>query len=156
MRPARVAVRNAEGFEIDDDFGRLDFDVIHGFLTRAYWSEGIPRDVVERAARNSWCFGVYAPDGVQIGYARLVSDYETFAYLADVFIIEERRGLGLSKWLMASVIGLPTIAAMRRVMLATRTAHGLYEKSGFRPLGRPDWFMEINRPEIYRSAVRGE
>lgn len=155
MKPARVALRNAEGYEIDDDVERLDFDVVHGFLARAYWSENIPRDIVERAARNSWCFGVYAPDGAQVGFARLVTDYETFAYLADVFILEGRRGQGLSKWLMAEVFAQPVLERMRRLLLATRTAHGLYEKSGFGPLGRPDWFMEINRPDVYRSGDRG-
>lgn len=144
-----VRIKNAEGFEIDDDIARIDFGVVHGFLASSYWAAGIPRDLLERACKASWCFGLYAPGGAEVGFARLVTDYATFAYLADVFVLEEWRGRGLSKWLMAEVFARPTMIGLRRILLATRTAHGLYVKSGFKPLARPDWFMEVNRPEIY-------
>lgn len=153
MRPDRILRRNAEGFEIDDDAARLDVGVVHEFLMRVYWSENIPREVVARALVSSWSFGLYAPTGAQIGLARLVTDYETFAWLADVFVLEDWRGRGLSKWMMREIFELPALKALRRVLLATRTAHGLYEKVGFGPLARPEWFMEINRPEIYRKAA---
>jgi GNAT superfamily N-acetyltransferase len=153
MKPASVSRHNEAGFEIDDDQSRLDFGVIHGFLASSYWAAGIPRDQVERSAANSWCFGVYASDGAQIGYARLVTDYGTFAYLADVFILGSHQGRGLGKWLMAEIFALPVLQGMRRLLLATRTAHGLYEKSGFKALARPEWFMELTRPEIYRKAT---
>lgn len=158
MKPPRTYRRNAEGFEIDDDEARLDLAVIHGFLANSYWAAEIPRATVERAVKASWCFGLYAPESApvgreQVGFARLVTDYATFAYLADVFILEFFRGKGLSKWLMREIFDLPVTTRLRRIMLATRTAHGLYEKSGFKPLGHPEWFMELNRPAIYQKAT---
>lgn len=151
MKPPRVHRCNPAGYEIDDDVSRLDVAVVHGYLARSYWASGISRDMVERAARSSWCFGVYAVDGAQVGFARLITDYETFAYLADVFILEAHRRQGLSKWLMAEILALPVLGGMRRMMLATRTAHGLYEKYGFKPLAQPGWFMEVSRPDIYQG-----
>ncbi|MEQ1930808.1 MAG: GNAT family N-acetyltransferase [Parvularculaceae bacterium] len=159
MKPPHTHRQNPEGFEIDDDARRIDLAVVHGFLANSYWAGGIPREIVERAVVSSWCFGVYAPqdavealvNGEQVGFARLVTDYATFAYLADVFVLESYRGRGLSKWLMDEIFALPVMAGLRRIMLATRTAHGLYEKSGFKPLAHPEWFMEVNRPEIYQE-----
>lgn len=153
MRPDRVLRRNQEGFEIDDDNARLDFDVVHGFLSRSSWSAGISKAIVERAARSSWSFGLYAPSDAQVGFARLVTDYETFAYLADVFVLEAFRSQGLSAFMLEAIMAQPAISGLRRIMLATSDAHGLYEKFGFAPPSRPEVFMEIARPDIYASLV---
>ncbi len=118
------------GYAISTDPARLDFGVIHGFLRESYWSPGIPRDVVERAAQNSLSFGVYQ-DAAQVGYCRIISDYATFAYLADVFILAEHRGQGLSKWMMATVKSHPSLQAIRHWVLFTADAHGLYAQFGF-------------------------
>lgn len=153
MRPEPVRLCNAEGFEIDDAGARLDLDVAHGFLERSYRAAGIPRETVARALKASWCFGLYAPAGAQIGLARLITDFETFAYLADVFVLEDWRGRGLSKWMMQEIFALPAVRGLRRILLATRDAHGVYETVGFGPLGHPEYFMEINRPGIYGKAA---
>lgn len=121
-----------EGYAISTDPARLNFAVIHGFLRESYWSPGIPRDVVERAAQNSLCFGVYCGTE-QVGYCRIITDYTTFAYLADVFILPEHRGRGLSKWMVATIKGHPSLQGIRRWLLFTADAHGLYAQFGFAP-----------------------
>lgn len=126
----------------------LDIDVIHGFLSRSYWAQGIPRETVERCIRHSLCFGVYH-GSAQVGFARVISDYTTVAYLADVFIIEAHRGKGLSVMLMNEIIAHPQLQGLRRFILATRDAHGLYERFGFSPLAAPDRWMEIHQPDLY-------
>jgi GNAT superfamily N-acetyltransferase len=133
---------------IDTDTTRLDLDVIHGFLTTSYWSAGIPRDTLARAIEHSICFGVYVGAG-QVGFARVVTDQATFAYLADVFILEPYRGQGLSKRLMEAVVSHPSLQGLRRWVLATRDAHGLYARYGFKPLAVPERFMELHNPEVY-------
>lgn len=127
--PALLQVEKGS-YAISTDLDRLDFDVIHGFLSQSYWSPGIPRAVVEKAAHNSLCFGVYR-GGVQVGFSRIISDYATFAYLADVFILPEHRGIGLSKWMMATVQSHPSLQAIRHWVLFTADAHGLYAQFGF-------------------------
>jgi GNAT superfamily N-acetyltransferase len=131
---------------IDDDPARLDLDVVHGFLTTSYWSPGVSRDTVARAAANSVVFGIYrdGPQGStsQVGYARAVTDRATFAYLADVFVLESERGAGLGHWLVETVLAHPELQGLRRWMLATADAHGLYAAHGFAPLGVPERFME--------------
>ena len=114
----------------------------------SYWAAGIPEETVRRAIEGSLCFGVYW-GGRQLGFARIISDYATFAYLADVFITPEFRGLGLSKALMAFIVEHPKLQGLRRWMLATADAHGLYEQFGFKALARPERIMEISRPDIY-------
>src|SRR5258708_15537156 len=127
-------------FVVSTDPARLDLDVIHEFLTHCYWAERIPRQVVARSIENSLCFGVF--DGVkQIGFARVITDYSTYAYLGDVFILEPYRGLGLAKFLMECIVEHPQLQGLRRWTLATRDAHGLYAQFGFKPLGRPERFM---------------
>jgi GNAT superfamily N-acetyltransferase len=135
-------------YEITSDVARLDIDAIHDFLCQAYWSPGVPRTVVQRAVTNSLCFGVFH-EGRQVGFARVISDKATFAYLADVYILQEHRGQGLSKRLVEEVIRHPDLQGLRRMLLATRDAHTLYAKFGFKPLGAPERMMEIHDPGIY-------
>lgn len=138
-------------YEISDDKSRLDLDVIHGYLTESYWSPGVPRPVVERAIQGSLCFGVYLGRD-QVGFARVVTDKATFAYLADVFILEPHRGQGLAQRLMAAICAHPELQGLRRFMLATNDAHGLYARFGFSALANPPAYMEILRPDVYRQG----
>jgi len=136
---------------VTTDPARLDKEFIHGYLTRSYWSEGISRNVVERGIANSLCFGVYEGDQ-QVGFARVITDYATFVYLADVFIIESHRGKGLSKFLMKCIISDSRLQGFRRWLLGTRDAHGLYAQYGFKPLAKPERFMEIHNPDVYKHS----
>jgi ribosomal protein S18 acetylase RimI-like enzyme len=138
-----------EEYQISTDPAKFDLDAIHAYLVRAYWSQGIPRTTVERAVTNSLCFAVLHGKA-QIGFARVVTDRATFAYLCDVYILEEHRGKGLGKWLMESVMRHPELQGLRRFSLATRDAHGLYRQFGFGDLSKPDTLMEILRPDIYQ------
>ena len=142
-----------DGYRISTDPARLDANVIHGFLRDAYWSPGIPRGIVSRAIANSLNFGLYA-DGRQIGFARVCTDRATFAYLMDVFVLPEHRGKKLSIWLMEAVMSHPDLQDLRIFRLATRDAHGLYEKFGFTRVANPDVMMEINRPDVYQKEHR--
>ena len=135
-------------YEISTDPARLDVDAIHAFLTQSYWSPGIPRATVARAIANSLCFGVFS-QGHQVGFARVVTDKTTFAYLCDVYVLEAHRGQGLSKQLMSHVMKHPDLQGLRRMMLATRDAHGLYAAFGFVEAGATKNLMEIVRPDIY-------
>jgi N-acetylglutamate synthase-like GNAT family acetyltransferase len=138
-----------EGYVISTDKEKLDVAAIHAYLTRSYWSPGIPKAVVERAIEGALCFGVYTEAGQQVGFARAITDRATFAYLADVYVLEEHRGRGLGKWLLEAILAHPALQGLRRILLATRDAHGLYEQFGFKPLVRPESFMEIHRPNTY-------
>jgi GNAT superfamily N-acetyltransferase len=133
------------GYEISTDPARLDLDVIHGYLREAYWSPGVPRDVVERSIARSLCFGLYAPDGAQAGFARVVTDGATFAWIADVFVLDPHRGRGLGVWLMETVLAHPDLQGLRRIVLATKDAHELYERFGFVPLPTPERWMSVLR-----------
>jgi GNAT superfamily N-acetyltransferase len=140
----------ADGYTISTDPARLDVDVIHRYLSgEAYWSRGVPRPVVERAIAGSLCFGLYDAGGAQVGFARVVTDRATFAYLADVFVLKAHRRKGLSKRLMAAAIAHPDLQGLRRWLLATRDAHGLYAQFGFTPLANPERIMERHAPDIY-------
>ena len=131
-------------FEISTDPQRVDLPAVHAFLsTEAYWSPGVSLDVVQRAIEASIVFGVYRGEE-QVGLARVVSDRATFAWLCDVFILEQYRGNGLGKWLMECVVAHPELQGLRRFMLATRDAHGLYAQYGFTPV-EPSKFMERRR-----------
>jgi GNAT superfamily N-acetyltransferase len=130
---------------ISTDRSRLDLGVVHDFLSTSYWAVGVPLEVVERSIENSLVFGVYEGEE-QVGFARVVTDYATFAYLADVFVLESHRGRGLGKWLIEAVVSHPDLQELRRWMLATGDAHELYRKYGFAGLGRPEIFMEIHTP----------
>ena len=155
MAPSESAVFEREhgGYLISTDPTRLDLDVIHGFLSRAYWCEDVPRSILERAIQNSLCFGVYAK-GHQVGFARVITDRATFAYLADVFVLESHRRLGLSKQMMEAIKSHPDLQGLRRWSLASRDAHGLYSQFGFTALQMPERHMEILDLEIYKKARR--
>jgi GNAT superfamily N-acetyltransferase len=143
---------------ISADPTKLDLDLIHKFLSEhSYWARGIPREVVARSIANSLCFGVYSVpnttpklDWCHVGFARVTTDRATFAYLADVFILPEHRGQGLSKRLMQAVLAHPDLQGLRRWMLATADAHELYRKFGFAALSRPDRFMQCHNPDVYK------
>ena len=151
----RAAEWRRGDFQITTAFRRLHLDVIHGYLAReSYWASGIPRATVEKSVRNSLCFGLFHRKA-QIGFARVISDCATFAYLADVFVLPEYRGRGLAKWLMQCIITHPELRGLRRWLLVTRDAHGLYQKSGFTPLAHPERLMEIHLTDAYaRGAER--
>lgn len=134
---------------MDADPDRLDIPFIHRFLSEeSYWSRGIPFNVVERSVRGSLCFGVYH-GGRQVGFARMITDRATFGYLADVFILPEHRGKGLSVALMKMIMAHPDLQGLRRIMLATSDAHGLYRKFGFTDLDDPAKIMQLHRPGVY-------
>ncbi len=135
---------------ISTDRRKLDVEAIHSYLTSSYWSPGIPRSTVEKALSNSICFGLYHGAN-QVGLTRVITDTATYAYLCDVYILEEHRGKDLGKWLMQNVLSHPDLQGLRRFTLATRDAHGLYAQFGFQPLGDPARHMEISIPDIYRA-----
>ena len=135
---------------ISTEKSRLDLDVIHRFLSQSYWAQGIPREVVEQSLEQSLPFGIYK-DEQQIGFARVITDYATFAYIGDVFVLEDYRGLGLSTWLMQVVVEHPRLQGLRRWMLLTRDAHGLYRKVGFTAPASPERYMERVLPDVYKS-----
>ena len=130
-----------DGYLISTDASMLDLEVVHGYLSRSYWAAGVPEDVVRRSVENSLCFGVYRGEE-QAGFARVVTDRATFAYLADVFVLEEHRGQGIGKWLVEVILSHPDLQGLRRWMLATRDAHDLYRRYAFTELARPGIFME--------------
>ena len=139
-------------FLISTDRSKLDLAVIHEFLAHSYWAAGIPRATVARSIENSLCFGVY-DNGSQIGFARVISDFATYAYIADVFILETYRDRGLGKELMASIMAHPDLQGLRRWSLATRDAHGLYAQFGFTTVESPSpVMMEIVDREIYSRS----
>jgi GNAT superfamily N-acetyltransferase len=130
-------------FRVTTDPERQDVGAIHGFLRRSYWAEGIPEEVVRRSIRGSLCFGLFDHDR-QVGFARVVTDRATFAYLADVFVLESHRGRGLATWLMECVTSHPELQGLRRWSLVTRDAHGLYRKFGFEALSNPERHMTLD------------
>jgi len=151
--PTEAIMENRRAdFLISTDRERLNLAVIHGFLTNCYWAKGISRDVVARSIEHSLCFGIYDGGGAQAGFARVVSDYATVAYLGDVFVLESHRGRGLSKWLMECVMQHPALQNLRRWILLTRDAHGLYSQFGFTPIETPERYMELHRPNVYDAT----
>lgn len=140
-----------EGFLISTDRSRLDREAIHEFLRSSYWARGIPRAVVDRSIDSALCFGLYE-GGRQIGFARVITDHATFAYLSDVYVLPSYRGRGLALWMMEVVFAHPELQGLRRWMLATQDAHGLYRKFGFRDLAHPERLMEIVETGLYGSV----
>lgn len=139
-----------DDFTISDSRSKVDVSYVHNFLTKSYWAEGISVDVVKRSVNGSLCFSVFYHEE-QIGFARVITDEATFAYLCDVFIDETYRGKGVSKWLMEIIISYPGLQGLRRFMLATRDAHGLYQPYGFLPLTFTDRWMQIHNPDAYKK-----
>jgi GNAT superfamily N-acetyltransferase len=141
--------QHRNGLTLSTDRAHLDVDAIHDFLAHSsYWAQGRPRELVVRTIENSLCFGIY--DGArQAGFARVVSDFGTFAWVCDVFVIEDYRGRGLGKWLMECIVAHPDLQGLRRMLLATRDAQGLYRQYGFSPLDAPERFMHRFNPNPY-------
>jgi GNAT superfamily N-acetyltransferase len=131
---------------------RLDLDVVHDFLTNCYWAHGIPREVVARSIEHALCFGIYDGEGAQVGFARVISDFATIAYLGDVFVLEKHRGRELGKWLMECIVQHPALQNLRRWILTTRDAHGLYSQFGFTPVTAPERYMELHRSNVYETS----
>jgi GNAT superfamily N-acetyltransferase len=136
-------------FTISTDPARIDLDVVHGFLAGSYWAAGIPREVVRRSIAHALCFGVYHGDR-QVGFARVITDRATFAYLGDVFVLDAYRGRGLAAWLLEVIHAHPELQDLRRWVLLTRDAHELYRKAGWTPLAAPDRYMERWFKDVYR------
>lgn len=143
-----LPVASTTAYEISTETQRLDVKAIHAFLSAAYWSPGIPFEVVQRAVANSVCVGAYKADA-QVGFARMVTDKATFAYMADVYVLEEHRGRGLSKRMVQALLELQELQGLRRMVLVTRDAHGLYAGFGFTPLSNPARFMERHNQNAY-------
>ncbi len=135
-------------YEIDTDKARLDRPLVHRFLARSHWAKGIPKPVLERAIDHSLAFGLYR-DGRQIGFARVVTDFATFAYLADVFVLPAERGKGLGRWLVETILAHPELQGLRRWLLGTRDAHGLYRRAGFSEPPPPFSFLERLDADVY-------
>jgi GNAT superfamily N-acetyltransferase len=143
-----------DGYLISDDPARLKVDAVHGYLTRSYWAENIPREIVARALANSLCIGIYTATSEQVGLVRVVTDYATFAYLCDVYVLEPHRGRGLSKAAMHAVMSHPRLQNLRRMQLVTQDAHGLYARHGFHVVAQPERHMERRDPDVYRCQKR--
>jgi GNAT superfamily N-acetyltransferase len=145
------------GFVADDDAGRVDVDVVHGFLRTAYWSPGVPREVVERAIAGSLNLGVYDETGAQVAYARAVTDRATFAWIADVFVLESHRGHGLGRFVVSTLLAHPDLQGLRRLMLATADAHDLYRSYGFADLPDPSRMLVLQQDPatLYGAESRG-
>lgn len=146
-------IARRDGYEIDDDRARIDVDLTWNELRRAYWSPNVPRDVVERALANSLAFGLYGADGAQLGFARAVTDRATYAWIADVFVVEGARGRGLGTWLMEVVLEHPDLQRLRQVVLATRDAHGLYERFGFVREGERTMVRRASPADLYGTPA---
>ncbi|MBE0544381.1 MAG: GNAT family N-acetyltransferase [Verrucomicrobia bacterium] len=147
-------MKESNPYEISTDRRRFDVDQIHRFLSSCYWAANIPRCVVEQSIKHSLCFGAFC-GGQQIGFARAITDYATFAYIADVFVVTEHRGRGVAKQLIRATLDHPDLQGLRRFLLATEDAHGLYARFGFKPLSHPEHYLSLHFPDVYRSADAG-
>lgn len=135
-------------FSITTDKALINVPFVHAFLGRSYWAQNIPLETVQKSIEGSLCFCLLHKNE-QIGFARVITDGATFGYLADVFVDEAWRGRGLSKWLMECILAHPSLTGLRRFLLATRDAHGLYRQFGFAPVTNPEHFMQVHRPGVY-------
>ena len=136
-------------FLITTDRSKVDLELVHRFLsTESYWSKNIPLETVKGCVENSLCFSVFRNDN-QVAFARIISDFHSFAYLADVFVVKEFRGLEISKWMMDFIMRHPNLQGLRRFCLGTHDAHSLYEKFGFQLIAKPEFFMEIKKENLY-------
>lgn len=143
-------MKRVPGYEITCDRARIDVAAAHAFLSKSYWSPGVPIAVVRKAIENSVCVAALC-DGKQVGLARAVTDRATFAYLADVYVLDQHRGRGLSRQMVQKLLDHPDLQGLRRILLVTRDAHALYEKFGFKPLANPGRMMELHNPDVYAS-----
>ncbi len=143
MRDYRISTQTEE----------MDVDVIYGFISQSYWATDIPKEVMVKAIENSLCFGVFNEQNHQVGFARVITDKATFAYLADVFILESHRGKGLSKVLVRTIVKHPELQGLRRMVLATKDAHGLYQQFGFTAIDNPEIFMHLWTPNVYQAPI---
>jgi len=139
------------GFRVSSDPVDLDIDLIHNFIANSYWAKGIPLATLKKAVSNSIVFGVFSYDSEQVGVGQVIIDKATFAYLDEGFIIDNFQGLGISKLLMQAVCSHPELQGLRRFMLATKDAHGLYAQFGFEALEHPEPLMQIWQPNIYQT-----
>lgn len=142
----------ARQYRITTEHDAQDSQAIHAYLTRSYWSEGISLALVQRAMRHSLCFVLRCREGdadTVVGFARIISDFSSYAYLCDVYVLEAHRRQGLADWLVQTVLAHPDLQGLRRLQLITRDAHALYARHGFKPLAAPDRGMEISRPGLY-------
>ncbi|MDP9855812.1 GNAT family N-acetyltransferase [Agrobacterium tumefaciens] len=136
-----------DGYVLSTDPTRVDFNLVHGFLARdSYWAQGMTADRLKRALLHSLPVGVYAPDGSMAAFARLVTDYAVFGYLRDVFTVEDHRGCGLASWIATEIRRHPELSTVSSWMLATRDAHGVYEKAGYRAAPHPEYYMTVPKP----------
>jgi GNAT superfamily N-acetyltransferase len=150
--PGAPPDRAVGDYVLSVDPARLDTRAIHSYLVRSYWCEGIPFEIVDRAVKASLCIGAYDRAGQQVGLVRLISDYATFCYVGDVYVLEQHRGRGLSKAMMAMALEHPKLQGLRRWWLATLDAHGLYRQFGFAQLGFPERHMELAVHDIYKRS----
>ena len=139
-----------DDYILSTDKSRIDINVVHDFLSQSYWAEGIPSETVKRSIENSLCFAIYHQE-MLVGFARAISDFATFAYLADVFVLTEHRGKGLSKWLIQIIVNHPQLQGLRRFTLATKDAHGLYAQFGFTLFDKPERWMHKHDPDVYKK-----
>ncbi len=146
-------MNSPRNYTISTNKRRFDISLIHDFLRSSYWAKDIPRSVVTRSIRNSLCFGVFYR-GKQVGFARVMTDQATLAYLADVFIVPEHRGRGAGKMLIGRILAHRDLQGLRRILLATKDAHGLYAAFGFKPLTHPKNYMTIAFPGVYQKKKR--
>ena len=138
------------GYRVSTDQAEMNLEVIHGFISNSYWAQGMPKALLQKALANSLCFGVFDKDNQQVAFGRLITDKATFAYLADVFVLESHRGLGLSKLMITAILEHPELQGLRRIMLATRDAHGLYAQFGFNAVDTPEMLMQIRPAKPYQ------
>lgn len=138
-----------DGYSISNDKNRLNVQVIHHFLSTSYWAKNISLEIVQRSIDNSFCVGIYDPSGSQVAFARVITDFATFAYLGDVFVVENHRNKGLSKWLVQFIVEHPLLQGLRRLLLVTADAHGLYQKYGFQPISQSENYLSIHNPNVY-------
>ncbi len=143
-----------DGFSISNKFEDMDLQLIHETLSNTYWAKGIPFDIVKSSLKNSLCFGVFSETDEQVAFARMITDYATFAYLADVFVVEGYRNKGIGKWLMQNIMQHEKLQGLRRISLVTKDAQGLYQQFGFKQLSNPQGHMEILIADIYSNSQK--
>ncbi|WP_234493800.1 GNAT family N-acetyltransferase [Vibrio maritimus] len=136
-------------YSVSTDKNHLDITLIHRYLSNSYWAKGVPLSVVEKSIEHSLCFGAYDSDGSQVGFARVITDCATFAYLSDVFVVDDKQGLGIAKLILSTIEQHPDLQGLRRTMLGTVDAHSLYQQFGFQSIQKPEFLMQKKGIESY-------